>query len=113
MTLDFRSLRQPSIECIMLDDENTVIHVVPPTQNDVKRLETMNRELQAIRAKTPDAAMQKKMYDFLAELMSHNEEDLKITGIELKTKYRLSLTHLLAFEKAYIEFIAEIKSAKN
>lgn len=113
MTLDFRALQQPSMECILLDDANTVIHVTPPTHGEVKKLEAMRAELQAMKGRKVDNGMLHRVYDMIADLMSHNEERLRITGKELKLKYRLTLLHLLAFEQAYMEFIGEIKAAKN
>ena len=113
MTLDFRALQQPSMECILPDDDNTVIHVTVPRQGDVRRLEAMRSELSAMRSRKPDAAMEQKVYDFIAELMSRNEEGIRISGKDLKVRYRLTLMHLLAFEQAYQKFIREIKSAKN
>lgn len=113
MKLDFRALEKPSLEITLLDDDNTTIHVITPTHGMLKRLESMKRELSAMRGKTTDVKTQNKVYGFIAELMSVNEEELKITGSDLKNKYRLGLYHLFAFENAYSDFIAEIRSAKN
>lgn len=113
MTLDFRALQQPSMECILLDDANTVIHVCVPKQGAVRKLEALKNDFLAMRGKKADVNAEHKVYDAIAGLMSVNEEGLKISGKELKTKYRLTLMHLLAFEQAYLKFIDEIKSAKN
>lgn len=112
MILDFRSLQKPSIELVLLDDENTVIHVETPTQGALLRLKAMQKEVAAMKGKT-DSKTLSKMYDLCAELMSFNRERLTITGEELREKYRIEEDHLLAFELAYLDFIAEIKSAKN
>lgn len=113
MTLDFRALQQPSMECILLDEANTVIHVGVPKQGAVRKLEALRNDFLAMRGKKLDISAEHKVYDAIAEIMSINEEGLKISGKELKTKYRLNLMHLLVFEQAYLKFIDEIKSAKN
>lgn len=112
MKLDFRALEQPSMEIALLDDEVTTIHVTTPTQGDLKRLESLQKSIVALAKKTDSGAVG-KVYDFIADLMSRNKENMKITGKDLSEKYRLGLSHLFAFVQAYNEFIAEIKSAKN
>lgn len=112
MKLDFRALEQPSLEIILLDDDHTTIHVTTPTHGMLKKLEVMKRSIAALSGKS-DAGTVTKIYSFIADLMSVNKEGLKITGNDLKDKYRLDLRHLFAFEQAYLEFVTEIKSAKN
>lgn len=112
MTLDFRALQKPCIEITLLDDDNTVLHVETPTHGVLMRLQSMRKEAISLKGKNdPDTLA--KMYDLLAELMSFNREGIKLTGTELREKYRLEQYHLLAFEMTYLDFINEVKSAKN
>lgn len=109
-TLDFLSLNKPSLELILSDD--TTIHVETPTHGMLLRFQQMQKEAAALKGKT-DAKALGKMYDLIAEIMSINREGIKLTGDDLRNRYGFEPYHLLAFEHGYLEFINEIKQAKN
>ena len=110
--LDFNALVQPTLELTMKDSARTVIHVEIPTQDLIERLTTAAPELQQA-VKTKDATLIRKTYELAADLISCNEEGLQITGDDLLTKYRLKLEDLIVFSSIYLEFIEDIKNAKN
>lgn len=112
MKLDFRAIEQPNIEIVLLDDDNTTIHVTTPTHGMVKQLESMKQVLASLDSKSDENALNKS-YEFVAKLMSVNREGLLITGKALRETYRISPLSLLEFVRAYFDFIEEIKAAKN
>ena len=110
MELDFRAIQQPTLKLTF--ENGDVLHVLPPTQGMLTRLQAMEREAQALSGKT-DKQAQHKAYDLFAELMSNNEENITLTGKDLNLKYHLKLYHMNAFKDRFIAFVQSIMSAKN
>lgn len=111
-TLDFNSYRRPELVLVMKDDAQTVIHVTTPTLQLVEELKANLPELQ--RALTAgDAESSKMLYTLAARLINCNLDGLTVTGPELAKKYRLNLKDMTDFYEVYLEFIEEIKAAKN
>lgn len=108
--LDFNALERPTLEITMKDDDRTKIRVTTPTERLYERLLVASAEL----AHVKDAAAIRATYDLAAELISCNLDGLTVTADELKDKYRLTWdTDLIVFFSAYLDFIHEIKNAKN
>lgn len=112
MKLDFRAIRQPSLEITLLDADETTINVLMPTEGMYERLLTMAKELREI-ANSKDIGAINKCYDFMAELISRNTQKITITGDELRVKYGIDFMLLLELENAYMQFVAEATGAKN
>lgn len=110
MELDFRSIQQPTLKLTF--ENGDVIHMLPPTQGMLARLQAMQREAGELR-NLPDKQALHKVYDLFAELMSNNEEGVTLTGKDLHIRYRLKLYQLTAFRNKFIEFVQDISSAKN
>lgn len=115
--LDFRTLTMPTLELDMVDEENTHITVTTPTEELVEELEKMREQVGTIFAEdNPDAV--DACYDLAGRVISCNRQGITVSGDDLKTKYwpadkRHNQLHLLAFFKAYIDFIEEIEHEKN
>lgn len=108
--LDFNALERPTLEITMKDTDRTKIRVTTPTERLYERLLVASAEL----AHVKDAAAIRATYDLAAELISCNLDGLIVTADELKDKYRLTWdTDLIVFFSAYLDFIHEIKNAKN
>ena len=101
----------------MADEADTIITVTTPSEGLVEELEDMASQAATIFSEeNPD--MLDACYDLAARVMSCNREGLRVSVGDLKTKYWpadrvANQVHLLAFFKAYMEFVEEIKSAKN
>jgi hypothetical protein len=54
-----------------------------------------------------------EIYDLAARLISCNRDFLKITGEELRDKYRMDLESAVIFFSAYLDFINDIIKEKN
>lgn len=112
MKLDFNAIEEITLDVVMKDDEKTELHITAPSQKLVMRLKTTAGKLKDIFAKGDEKAI-KTVRELSAELMSHNLEGIVLTGEELKSKYRMDERGLVVFLRTYIEFIREIKAAKN
>jgi hypothetical protein len=111
-TLDFNAIEQPTFDVTMRDKGKTVLRLTIPTEELVERLAASAKELKAIVEKK-DAHSVKKCYALAAELFSCNADLVSVTGEELRNRYRISITDLVAFFVSYIEFINEIRNTKN
>jgi hypothetical protein len=115
--LDFNQLNTPVLDMTMADEEKTRITVTTPTEGLVEALEAMMPQANAIFAENnPD--MLDACYDLAARVMSCNRQGIQVSIDDLKKKYWptdrvANQVHLLTFFKAYMDYIEEIKNAKN
>ena len=110
--LDFNSIAKPSLDLTMKDPEKTVIRVGIPTTDLVEELTSVVGELEQL-VKSGDKAVVHAIFDMAARLMSCNRDGIKITAEQLQGVYALDLEEIVIFFSEYMDFIAEIKSAKN
>lgn len=111
-TLDFNSFVQPELPITFADEKKTTVHVTVPSADLIEKLEA---NLDALRelAKSTNWETVEACYDLAAQLISYNAECLTLTGADLREKYEVSIVMLIAFYNCYLEFIEEIKTAKN
>lgn len=110
--LNFNTLQQPTWAVTLKDEDQTTVHLTAPSVELVDRLVVIAPELEEV-ANTNDGRAARACYELVAELMGCNEEGFKFTAEELRDKYKLAFVELLMFVNGYMEFIAEIKNAKN
>lgn len=110
--LNFNSLQQPSWEVTLKDTDQTTLHLTAPTVELLDRLTAMAPELREV-AKKKDGRALHSAFELVAQLMSCNEEGFEFTAEELRDRYSMTFIDLLIFVKGYMEFITEIKNAKN
>lgn len=110
--LDFNSLTRPTLELIMKDEERTKLRLVCPTESLVERLETGMGELKSVLGKKNAESIQ-AAFSLAADLISCNDAYVSVTAEDLRDRYRFGVEDMVAFFLAYMEFINEIKSAKN
>lgn len=111
-TLDFNTVKLPTLSLVMLDADHTRIDVRVPTTALVKKLEALAPELEATLS-AGDATAVQRAYELAADLMSCNTQGLQVTGQDLQGKYGLGIDHLVVFFTQFVEFISEINTAKN
>lgn len=111
-TLDFNAIERPVLEITMRDKARTVVRVTTPTEGLLQRTLSASKELEAI-TQANDPEVIASLYDLYAEIMSCNADSRKITGADLREKYGLTLYDLIIFTGAYLDFVHDIKSAKN
>lgn len=115
--LDFNQLIQPTLDLTMSDEDKTDITVTIPTEGLVEELEKMRENVTTIFAKeNPDAI--DACYDLAARIISCNRQGIQVSVDDLKNKYwptdkKVNQLHLLAFFKAYNDFIKELEHEKN
>lgn len=110
--LDFNALQQPTWPITLKDDDKTQINITVPTVDFVDRITAMAPQLNAA-AKAKDSHAMQAAYKLIAEVMSCNDDGYTFTAEELRNHYHMSFLDLLVFVKGYMEFIQEIKDAKN
>lgn len=111
-TLDFNSIKRPTLPLIMKDDDRTHIDVTVPTEGLVSELIATAPELEAV-VKNGDSASIRAVYDLAARLISCNRGEIPVTADDLIEKYNLDLEAIIVFYGAYTDFINEIANAKN
>lgn len=113
-TLNFNTLKRPTLPLVMRDDAQTLIKVSTPTEALVEELQAVAPELEKrLGATEADADSIQAIYDLAARLMSCNIDGLLVTVDDLRHKYKLGLEELVFFYVAYVDFLNEIKNAKN
>lgn len=111
-TLDFNSIQQPTWAIKLKDEAQTVVNLTAPTVELVDRLTAVAPELQKI-AENKDGSTIRAVYELVADVMGCNDAGMTFTAEELRDKYKLTLLDVFVFVSGYMEFISEIKSAKN
>ena len=111
--IDFNDIEQPTLDVTMRDEDKTVLHLSVPSVEFVERLQTLEPVLKEMKKGGNAVESVKKLYAFFAEILSHNEDGIKVTAEDLRIKYRLNLVHILQLHSAYMAFIGDINDAKN
>lgn len=111
-TVDFNKYRPPILPVEMLDDERTVIHVVPPTVDLQEELRAVAGDLHTL-LNGDNEEKRTGLWGLAARLMSCNRNMRKITPELLKKTFRLDEEDLVVFYKLYVDFVTGIENAKN
>lgn len=111
-TVNFNRYRPPILPVELLDEQHTVIHVVPPTVDLQEELRARQSELRALLAQGDDAT-RAALYDLAARLMSCNRNLREFSAEQLRTVYHLDEEDLVVFYQAYADYLKEIENAKN
>ena len=111
-TLVFNRHRPPILPIELMDEQNTVIHVTPPTVDLQEELRARLTDLTAL-LNGDDNEKRVALFDLAARLMSCNRNMRKITAEQLRTVYRVDEEDLVVFYSAYADFLKEIENAKN
>ena len=111
-TLDFNSIEKPVLVITMKDDAHTEISVTSPTEELIERLQA-NASAITEATKEGTAESIRVVFTLMADLINCNLEYIKVTAEELRDKYRMKLYDATVFFSAYMDFIDEIKTAKN
>lgn len=109
---DFNSLEQPTLEVTLKDEAKTRVRLTVPSTGLVERFMAMSAEVERL-TKNPDGALVRAVYAQWAEIFNSNADGLTFTAESLRDTYKIELVHLICFQPAYLDFIAEIQQAKN
>lgn len=109
--LDLNSVQGAIMDLTLQDEARTVVHLDFPTEALVRELESMGPELKKI--EKGDRSGVDMTYDLAARLISCNLDYFKVTGQELREKYRMNLYSAITFFSAYLDFITELGNSKN
>lgn len=111
-TLDFNTIIRPTLPLVMRDENHTEITVTAPTEALVEELQDIGPELGKILGDNSPQSIE-AVYSLAARLISCNRNGLQVTAEDLRGKYKLNLEAMLIFYNVYLDFINEIKNAKN
>ena len=111
--IDFNDIEQPTLDATMRDKDKTVLHLSVPSVEFIEKLQALEPVLTKMKKGENAVESVKKVYTFFAEILSHNEDGIKVTAEELRGKYNLNLVHLLQLYGVYMNFIEDINNAKN
>ena len=110
--LDFNALQRPTLELVMPDENKTKIRLVCPTESLIERLEAGMKEMTEVFKKKDSTAIA-ACFELAAALFNCNDNGLQVTAEDLRDKYHLGFEALVVFFSTYVDFIDEIKNAKN
>lgn len=110
--LDFNTVERPVLELIMQDEARTHILVSTPTEGLVEELAALAPQLENLQQAEDEEAIA-TIYDLAARLINCNRNFVKVTPEDLRGKFRMNFESLVIFFGAYIDFINDIKKAKN
>jgi hypothetical protein len=111
-TLDFNSFEQPVLEITMKDDAHTKFEVCAPIEELIEKMEANTKLIEEAVTEGTEETI-KAVFTLSAELISFNTEGVRVTAEELRDKYKLKLMDIIIFYGAYMDFISDIKAAKN
>lgn len=110
--LDFNSYRRPTLLLRMKDEQQTKLHVTTPTLELVEELKANLTELKlALTGNDTEAGA--AVYELAAKLLNCNLDGVTTNAEELAVKYEMNLEDLTMFFTVYMDFLEEVKSAKN
>lgn len=111
-TLNFNSVERPTLELVMQDEAQTVIAVTTPRYGLIDKLRKQLPEIKNLTGEDVEAALD-ALYSLAAELISCNRSGTVITAAELRDVYKMGEEEITLFFEAYLDFINDIKTAKN
>lgn len=112
-TLDFNAIQQPTLDLTMKDEARTVVRVSVPTEGFVEEMQALEPLVKKMQKEGNSLDTFKQLYGFFAKVLSHNEDRLVITAEDLRDKFKLTLLDLFALHGVYMDFIDDLKNAKN
>lgn len=110
--LDFNAIQQPTWALRLRDDAQTVVHIAVPTVDLVERMLALSSELSEITT-NKDARAIKALYTLIADVINNNDDGYTFTAEDLRDTYKMSLLDTAYFVAGFLDFVAEIKDAKN
>ena len=111
-TYSFSAHRPPVLEIEMPDKKQTVVHITPPTLKLIEEVTERMPELLDLHTKgAPERA--RASFDLAARMMSYNLDGMAFTAEDLRDVYKLTRYDVLGFFKLYVNFLANLKDAKN
>jgi hypothetical protein len=110
--LDLNGVDRSTLELTLQDDERTRVRISMPTEGLMQELQSAAPEMIGV-MKSGSKDGIREIYDLAARLISCNRDFLKITGEELRDKYRMDLESAVIFFSAYLDFINDIIKEKN
>lgn len=109
--LNLNTVKRPTLKLMLTDEEKTTLYVRMPTLEMYKEMQDLSEQWS--KGVEDDSDTVDELYRFIARVISHNRDGIKVTPDELKGKYNIDLETLLIVYKAYIKFLAANTNAKN
>lgn len=111
---DLRLAGQPTMTLVLPDEAGTTVHLCAPTLELVEELRGGSKALFAVlRGENGSAETSRAVYDLAAKFINCNTDLFETTAEELQQRYAVSMVHLQKFFPDYVDFLDEIKNAKN
>ena len=111
MELNLNTVKRPTLDLTMMDEEQTLLRVKIPTLDMFKEMQNMSSALDGVEDGDKDSV--DALYEMLARLLSCNRDRIKVTATELRGKYNIDLESAILVFRAYVDFITSILNAKN
>lgn len=106
-SIDFNALKKQTLAVTLPDEKQTKLFITTPTKKTFEKFVAIQKTL----TNENNEDIISDLYDMVAEIMSHNKADKKITGKYLYDL--LDFEDLIIFIKAYTDFVSSITNSKN
>lgn len=110
--LDFNSVEVQTLDIVLRDEERTAFHLKYPTEGLVQELMRLSPMMHKV-LEEGDPESLELTYDLVAKLINCNRDGIKVTGSELRTKYKMDFELIVIFCNNYLDFINDLTNAKN
>lgn len=110
--LDFNNIEVQTLDIVLRDDARTKVHLRYPTEGLVQELIRISPEMHKV-LETGDEESLNLTYDLVARIISCNRDGIKVTGDELRNKYKMDFEMIIVFCSTYLDFLNELTNAKN
>ena len=107
---DFNAVTQTTMNITLPDAQRTRLTLTAPKVSLVERLSANAAQMLAV-FQSKDASAIREIYALIAKLLSCNKEHHTVTAEAALDC--LTTDHVTAFVVAYMDFLTEIKQAKN
>lgn len=111
MRLDLNTVQRPTLELVMMDEEQTVLHVKMPTKAMFKELTDSDATVEG--AENGNADSIDTLYDLVARVLDCNRDRIRVTPSDLEAKYCMELEDVILTYRAYVSFVLSIVKEKN
>lgn len=103
--LNYNNVKKPVMRIELADEKKTTLFILPPTKGEVAELANLKNAMEGNNDSMGTA------FAMCAKLMSHNIANIKITAETLEKEW--DLYDIQLFYQYYMQFMLEIKNAKN
>ena len=107
-SFDFNKIKPKTMTVTLSDEKKTSLTVMMPDKRLKDELTFIYEDIKD----SDEDEVSEALYELTSKIMSRNKQGIEITSEKLKELYP-DVNYIMAFLKAYVEFIDEMANSKN